>query len=433
MSVFLCFFFLLKYTQGQETCGHGLSYFGHCLAECPSGLKPDGKFCSIVNPNLIDLEFSHKSLPSTDKLKLGFQVFRETSNLVMTQSRGTFWSKKSWAEFANQLAIGPFFTLQVWVLILEPGKILTESRGLVELDSSDIKIEARYNKRVISASWETSWMNLILTLQFDYNGELHMKMYSSFFASDKSFDEFYKLSYSSFTIGSKSSNTFIGFIYKFKTTNSIDATIESIKLPDCDLMQDETCSSKINSDVIEELQSIETCCIVSNKLKRKTVSYCLVFFSNEQICSYPVTRKPDFIDWIQEPSKGNYCVIDSSASGISFPLWSYDKYNIYGSNKAFKLIGKKIMTAHFQKGQYFDGGQYLLDSPDIYLYSSFRVYFWIKSLSSAFILFTKSGVVVQIKYDDMSITCGNTINFTTPIKHSDWNFMRFAYSLRYLQ
>ena len=184
MSMFVCFFFLFKYPQGQGTCENGLSYFGHCMAQCPSGFKTDGNFCSLVNSKLIDLEYSHNSSPSMEKLRLGFRVFGETSNLVMTQSRGTFWSKKSWAEFENQLAIAPFFTLQVWLLILKPGKILTESRGLIELESSDFEIEARYNKRILSASWETSWMNLIFTLQFEYDGKLYMKLYSNFFATD---------------------------------------------------------------------------------------------------------------------------------------------------------------------------------------------------------------------------------------------------------
>ena len=93
-------------------------------------------------------------MTSDIKFKPDHQDFKESSNLAITQTRGAFWSKKSWAEFENQIAMAPFFTLQVWVLVLQPGKIFTESRGILELSSNDTDIYARYNERVVSVVWE---------------------------------------------------------------------------------------------------------------------------------------------------------------------------------------------------------------------------------------------------------------------------------------
>ena len=196
MSFLVCLILFLKYPHGQATCETDLTYFGHCLAFCPSGFKPDDKSCFPENPILIDITFSQDSLALTDKLQPSLKFFKETSNFAVVQSRGTFWSKKSWAEFENQYALAPFFTLQLWVLVLEPGKILTESRDLIELVSNGSSIVARYNRRVISAVWENTWTNFILTFQFLYNGELAIQLHSNSFMKNYFFEEFYKLSYS---------------------------------------------------------------------------------------------------------------------------------------------------------------------------------------------------------------------------------------------
>ena len=303
MSVLVCFIFLLKYPQGQDICDNGFTYFHHCLPHCPSGFKTDGKFCFPENPILVDIEFSNQNLPSPDKLDTDTQVFKETSNFAMTQSRGSFWSKKSWAELASQLVMAPFFTVQVWILVLEPGKILTESGDFVEIASNGFEIEARYKKRVVSVVWENNWTNFILTLQFLHDGELKMKFISNSNANDNLFEEFFKVSYSTLTIGSKSGDTFTGFIYKFRIINLIEASLEAIQLPECDLMQDESCSLKHISDSKEELESIESCCMILDKPKRKA-AYCLLIFQDELRCGYETTLKSDFVSYTVDPTVG---------------------------------------------------------------------------------------------------------------------------------
>ena len=206
----------------------------------------------------------------------------------------------------------------------------------------------------------------------------------------------------------------------------IDASIEVISLPECDLMQDEICSSMIESDSIEELESIENCCIVSNKPIRKALYYCWDYFYG---CNNLVSRKPDFTNWYLGTT-GYYHY--SSGSGISFPLWSYEKSVIYGSDNTFKLIAAKPMTAHFKKGQYFDGGQYLMDSPDIYLNYRFILCFWIKSLSSSsFFLFSKGKITVVIDLNNVNIISSSTLIITTSFRYNEWNSMNFRFDIDY--
>ena len=51
---------LVAYSKVKDSLVPCLWHKGHCIEICPSGYEPDGEFCEIINPEMIDFTLGNE-------------------------------------------------------------------------------------------------------------------------------------------------------------------------------------------------------------------------------------------------------------------------------------------------------------------------------------------------------------------------------------
>ena len=215
----------------------------------------------------------------------------------------------------------------------------------------------------------------------------------------------------------------VGFLYQFQVSNIIYISSEEIKLPSCVFSLEDKCEKILEFKGDFYIGSIESCCFAESKEIRMTTNYCYLAYSDK--CGLYNQIKPDFIYYYSNTfinwQSDKYL-------GVKFLMSSNNPNSILGSDNEHRLVGRKNLTGHNQKGQYFDGNQYFTISPVVNFFSSFSIIIWFKVDSLSFFLFDNPANTRSSIFSDL-----RTIVFSLFVTHpltylnSGWNYYRLDF------
>ena len=418
--------FFLADVRGKDECYDGVTYFLHCLPECPSGTRQIGNICHQFDLFLVDFDFSDRKNEKFSEL-ISKVPLKGPPEVSFTSDRGLFFSSASRVLFGKDIVLAPFFTAQLWILIIRPGEILSDTQNSFEILSNPINFLTKYNEHSIAIGWENVWTNLIATYEFHFSGTLIMTLYSNSQKSTKHLISSYTTTPRSLILGSLTNSSFSGFLYKFSLINSIFSKSIELHLPECDFSLSPECSSLLTTPHPSTPNKfpIETCCNTLNPRKRKTFCYNY----EGSTCKVRSLIQPDFVNYTSDVVDGEFKYSNYYFGGITFPLWKNNVSSIVATDKVHQLIPYSTLKGFHMRGQYFDGNQFFVDSPNIAIFSRFWMVFWIRSVLDSFLLFEKNGITMSVELTLIRIKYGKEYIFTNKFYNKlAWNSLTFGLS-----
>ena len=197
----------------DSLCFHGF---------CPSGYSLHSHCIPEANLTLFNYQFSKDS------------SFHFQFKAIQTEDRGLFFNKNSYLNLASAGILGPVFTLNFWLKLQGPGKILTYSGSDGKQFSLEFATEIAFFTSEsgslplgpISDHWESLTFSSILTetssiLTYNQHSLTSFTILDYLPRSDS--DPCWTLS------------GFTGFLYSITSINSIQVLFATYSLPDCSI------------------------------------------------------------------------------------------------------------------------------------------------------------------------------------------------------